>query len=85
MARMPFSAVLRMVVLGKAGRITATQALRQHLVSEVVPTADLMTRARELGMLISEYRRPRSRNRCALSGSRSICLCRWPICGLSSN
>jgi enoyl-CoA hydratase/carnithine racemase len=54
MARMPFSAVLRMVVLGKAGRITATEALRQHLVSEVVPTADLMTRARELGMLISE-------------------------------
>lgn len=54
MRRMPMSAVLRLVILGRAGRISAREALVQHLVSEVVAPEKLMERARELGLQASE-------------------------------
>lgn len=46
--RIPLGAVLRLVILGKAERLSAKQALDLQLVSEVVPPEELMARAREL-------------------------------------
>ena len=49
--RMPFDRVLRMVILGKAERLTARQALDAHMVSEVLPHDQLQTRALQLAAL----------------------------------
>jgi enoyl-CoA hydratase/carnithine racemase len=46
--RIPFEAVMRMSLLGKAERLSAHEALRWGLVSEVVEAGELMARAREL-------------------------------------
>lgn len=46
--RIPFEAVMRMSLLGRAERLTAHEALRWGLVSEVVEAGELMARAREL-------------------------------------
>jgi enoyl-CoA hydratase/carnithine racemase len=46
--RMPFGAVARMVILGKAETLSARDAERLHMVSEVTVPEDLMTRAMEL-------------------------------------
>lgn len=51
--RIPLGAVLRMVTLGKAERLTATQALQLQMVSEVVPEERLMERARELARIVA--------------------------------
>src|SRR5262249_25775322 len=40
--------LMKMMVLGRSGRIDAAEAHRIHLVDEVVPHAQLMERAREL-------------------------------------
>lgn len=47
--KIPLEAVLRMVVLGKAERLSAHRALELGLVSEVVADEALMERAMELG------------------------------------
>jgi enoyl-CoA hydratase/carnithine racemase len=52
--RVPLERLLRMVVLGRHERISAEEALRIHLVSEVVPDAQLMERALELASLAAE-------------------------------
>jgi len=51
MQRMPMARVLRMVILGKAERLTAAQALEAELVSEVVAPEALMDRALELARI----------------------------------
>jgi enoyl-CoA hydratase/carnithine racemase len=48
------SAVLRMVVLGKAERLTAEQALSAGLVSEVVEPDQLLARAMELAEIVAK-------------------------------
>ena len=53
MRRMPVGAVLRMVVLGKGERLSAAQALKVHMVSEVTAPEDLVARAMALGELAS--------------------------------
>jgi len=49
--RMPLDQVLRMVILGKAERVTAAQALTARMVSEVLPPEKLLDRAYELARL----------------------------------
>jgi enoyl-CoA hydratase/carnithine racemase len=49
----PINQVMRMVILGRAGRISAQEACRIGLVSEVVPDEQLAERAQELGDLAS--------------------------------
>jgi enoyl-CoA hydratase/carnithine racemase len=49
--RMPLDAVLRMVILGKAERLDARQALAAHMVSEVLPHERLHGRVLELAGL----------------------------------
>ncbi|MGE0045476.1 MAG: enoyl-CoA hydratase/isomerase family protein [Hyphomonadaceae bacterium] len=49
--RMPLGAVLRMVVLGKAERMTAQQAHALGMVSEIVPLERLRDRAMELARI----------------------------------
>lgn len=49
--RAPMSAVLRMLILGRAERLDAQQALAAQLVSEVVPPDQLMDRAMTLARL----------------------------------
>jgi len=49
--RIPLGAVLRLVTLGKAERLSASKALELQLVSEVVPDADLLARGRELASI----------------------------------
>lgn len=51
--RMSLSSVLRMVVLGKAERLSAAQALEVELVSEVVAADRLMARALELAEIVA--------------------------------
>jgi enoyl-CoA hydratase/carnithine racemase len=46
--KVPLERVLRMVVLGRHERVSAEEALRINLVSEVVPEGELMDRAMEL-------------------------------------
>ena len=46
--KIPMSVVLRMVILGKAERLTAAEALEAWIVSEVLPPDALMARAMEL-------------------------------------
>lgn len=53
MRRMPLGAVLRMVVLGKAERLSAAQALAVHMISEVSAPEDLTARAMALGELVA--------------------------------
>jgi enoyl-CoA hydratase/carnithine racemase len=49
--RMSLEAVLRMVILGKAERLTAERALEARMISEVVAPEDLIPRALELAQL----------------------------------
>ena len=49
----PMNQVMRMVILGRAGRVSAEEAWRIGLVSEVVPDEHLAERAQELGTLAS--------------------------------
>lgn len=51
--RMPMSHVLRMVLLGKAERVSAQQALDYRLISEVTAPDNLLNRARELGQIVA--------------------------------
>lgn len=53
MARMPLGEVQRMVLLGNDERISAKTALRISLVTEVVPSDDLWSRAAELANIIA--------------------------------
>jgi len=53
--RMPLEAVLRMSLLGGAERMSADEALRLGLIGEVVPAAQLLSRARELASRIAEH------------------------------
>lgn len=52
--RLPMEAVLRMVVLGRHGHLTAADALRLGLVSEVLPRDRLLDRAVELAEAAAE-------------------------------
>jgi enoyl-CoA hydratase/carnithine racemase len=54
MQRMPVNWLMRLVILGKAERWTAQQALDRNLISEVVPHDNLLERAKELGRIISK-------------------------------
>lgn len=51
--RLPLGAVLRLVTMGKAERLTAEKACELSLVSEVVPHEQLMERAREIAAIIA--------------------------------
>lgn len=51
--RIPLGAVLRLVTLGKAERLSAETARELHLVSEVVPHESLIERAHELATIIA--------------------------------
>lgn len=53
--RMPFGEVMRMMLLSGAERVDAATALRLGLVSEVVPRAGLLARAKELAATIADY------------------------------
>jgi E-phenylitaconyl-CoA hydratase len=53
--RIPLERVFRLALLAKQGRITANDALDIGLVGEVVPSADLMPRAREIASVMAEY------------------------------
>jgi enoyl-CoA hydratase/carnithine racemase len=53
--KIPLDAVLRMALLGSAERMSAARARELGLVGEVVPTAHLMTRARELAAIVARY------------------------------
>ena len=53
MRRSPLGAVLRMVILGKAERLSAEQALKFNLVSEVTSPDALVDRAMQLGDIAS--------------------------------
>ncbi len=52
--KIPLEAVFRMVMLGKAERVSAERALAIGLVSEVVPPERLLARAQELAAAICE-------------------------------
>ena len=49
--RIPLERVLRMVVLGKAERLSAAQALQIGMISEIVPPDQLRARAMELAQI----------------------------------
>ena len=51
--RLPLGAVLRLVTMGKAERLSAEKACELSLVSEVVPHDQLMDRAREIAAIIA--------------------------------
>ena len=53
--RIPLERVFRLALLGKHGRITASQALEIGLIGEVLPQADLMRRARELAGILAQF------------------------------
>jgi (E)-benzylidenesuccinyl-CoA hydratase len=53
--RIPFGEVMRMMLLSGAERLDAQTALRLGLVSEVVPAADLLPRAKQIGETIAGY------------------------------
>jgi enoyl-CoA hydratase/carnithine racemase len=53
--RIPLERVFRLALLGKHGRIGATEALEIGLVGEVVPGADLMPRAREIAGIMATF------------------------------
>lgn len=49
--RIPLGAVLRMVILGRAGKLDARHALELGLVTEIVPQATLLQRTMELAQI----------------------------------
>ncbi len=51
MQKMPLDAVLRMVILGKAERLSAQQALEVRMIGEVLAPEDLDARAMELAQI----------------------------------
>jgi E-phenylitaconyl-CoA hydratase len=51
--KIPLDAVLRMALLGSAERMSAARARELGLVGEVVPAANLMSRARELAAIVA--------------------------------
>lgn len=53
--KLPFETVARLALLGGSERMTAAEAKEVGLVSEVVPPAQLMTRARELAGYIATH------------------------------
>lgn len=53
--RIPLERVFRLALLGKQGRISAREACEIGLVGEVVPSAQLMPRARELAAVMAQY------------------------------
>jgi E-phenylitaconyl-CoA hydratase len=53
--RIPLERVFRLALLGRKGRITAREAMDVGLVGEVVPSPELMTRARETAAVIAEH------------------------------
>ncbi len=53
--RMPFGEVMRMMLVSGTERMDATTAHRLGLVSEVLPSADLLPRARALAATIAEF------------------------------
>jgi len=53
--KIPLDAVLRMMLLGSAERMSAARAREVGLIGEVVPPAKLMERARELASIIARY------------------------------
>ena len=53
--RMPLGPIFRMALLGRAERLSAEEALRVHLISEVVPKAQLMSRALELAHTVASH------------------------------
>ena len=53
--RLPLESVLRLALLGGSERMSAEEALRIGLVGEVVPGAELMTRAREIASKIAKH------------------------------
>lgn len=55
MRRMPFGEVMRMMLLSGTERLDAPTALRLGLISEVVPRANLLQRAREHAATIAEF------------------------------
>lgn len=55
MRRMPFGEVMRMMLLSGSERLDAQTALRLSLVSEVVPRAELLARAKQHAATIAEF------------------------------
>jgi enoyl-CoA hydratase/carnithine racemase len=53
--RVPFGEVMRMMLLSGAERLDAATALRVGMVSEVVPRAELLSRAKAHAATIAEY------------------------------
>lgn len=53
--RIPLERVFRLALLGKHARMTANEALALGLVGEVVPSAQLMTRARETAAILASF------------------------------
>lgn len=51
--RVPFELVMRMALVGRHERVSATDALRWGLVSEVTEPAELMARAREIAGMVA--------------------------------
>jgi enoyl-CoA hydratase/carnithine racemase len=49
--RVSLTKVLRMIILGKAERLSAAQALECEMISEALPAERLLARARELGQI----------------------------------
>lgn len=53
--RMPLGPIFRMALLGRSERLSAEEALRVHLISEVVPKAELRSRALELAHRVASH------------------------------
>ncbi len=54
LGRMPFGAVMRMVLMGRADRMSAQRAYELGLVSEIVPQDKLLERASQIAQAIAE-------------------------------
>ncbi|MGO8871823.1 MAG: enoyl-CoA hydratase/isomerase family protein [Acidimicrobiales bacterium] len=54
-ARMPFGEVMRMTLMGNHERISANRAERMGLVTQVVPSSELLTVTRELASTIASF------------------------------
>lgn len=67
--KMPLGVVMRMVIEGRHFRVSAQQALQWGLVSEVVPSGDLMAKAWEIATHIAEEAAP-----LAVQGSKKAIL-----------
>ncbi len=53
--RIPLERVFRLALLGKHGRMSASEALELGLVGEVVPALQLMPKAREAAAVMAQY------------------------------